>query len=1183
MRCRNCDSENREGARFCRNCGALLALICHQCGAQSPPDTRFCDECGTALEVSPAAAPEAAAPAILERMSRLVPKEYAARLLATRGQAQPERRLVTILFSDVSGYTTMTGGLDPEDVMEVMEDALQVLIGPIYRYEGTLARLMGDAILAFFGAPISHEDDAERACRAALEIIAGAEEYAGRLLEERGIPGFDVRVGISTGLVVVGEVGSDLRVEYTAMGDAIWVAKRVESAALPGTILVTEDTHRLVGPLFETEALEPIQVKGKAEPVPVYRVLAARTVPDRQWGIYGVESPLVGRETEFSTLRQAVEQVQSGVGGIVTLIADAGLGKSRLVAELATQVPPTAVRWVEGRCPSYGTSVTYLLWLDILRGLLGVTSEHPAVMVRDTLRERVETLCREQVDEIYPYLAHLMSLPLAEGDEGALSALSGERLKSGTIRAVETYVQRVADERPLVIVCEDLQWADPTSADVLEQLLSLTDRASVLFVCVMRPLRERGAWRIRETAARLYPHRHIDLWLRPLSTKESETLLSNLLRKAGPPAGLLEHVLAYAEGNPFYVEEITRALIDSGCVVQDRETGSWQAVGDFRDVSMPDTLHGVLMSRIDLLPEDTKRTLQAAAVIGRIFPYRLLEAIVGSDRDLDSRLVTLQREQMIRERSRIPEREYIFKHELTREAAYNGLPKTRRRLLHRRVAEVLEGLFPERIEEQVTLLAQHWQRGGKPQKAAHFWAQAGDRARRLGASLEAVRFYRQALTQAGAHKKAESDTLAASVHERLADVYVENLSRHDDGLDHYASFLKLAESQQDLARGERKTAMVYLLSGDFAQAQGYYERALDRLGTLPVSIESNRVHCGLAHLLVFGNRLHEAADHARVALEISRELGDKRGLADAIKAMGIVAYNQGELQEACSHFEKSLELYRALGDLPRIAQGCNNVGEGYRRLGQMEQALEYLNEGLEVARRIGDPRDEALLSQTAGELCLDQGQWEKAVAHLEKAQALAEQSGAVERIISVHLTLGSAHESMGQLEAARRYLERAETLSREMQYLHFAPRAHLSLACLCATEGDFDEAWRWVRLAEERAGPQPSDLFTGLLHQCQGYLYHWVSEWGQAVAHLEQCLGFLERAKLPAEVAKTRLSLGAAYASRGEEGDKGRACEQLFAALSTFRRIGAAAYVNQVEATLAEMGCQGANEAPLSA
>jgi class 3 adenylate cyclase/DNA-binding SARP family transcriptional activator len=664
VRCLNCSAENSEGARYCMKCGARLALVCAECGSELPPDpeARFCLSCGTEIVAPPATH---ASDSIPERLDRVMPREFAQRLISTRGEVARERRVVTMLFSDVKGSRSMTEDLDPEEVMEIMEGALDVLIEPITRYEGTLARLIGDAILAFFGAPIAHEDDAERACRAALDIIERAQAYALRLQQQRGIAGFDVRVAIHTGLVVVGEVGPDLRAEYTAMGDAVNVASGMQEAAEPGTVLITEDTHRLIAPLFETEALGPIHIVDRAEPVLAYRVLASADVVGKGRGIAGLASPLVGREAELGALREVLERLQAGVGGIVTVVGEAGIGKSRLVAELQKAAVPLDVTWVEGRCLSYGGSIAYLPWLDMLRGLLGVSVEDPPAEVRRALRRFVETLCPDHLDEVYPYLGRMMSLPLEDEVEARLRGIEPKGLKVLTFRAVERVVDSASSGGPLVLMCEDLHWADPTSLELLEQLLGLTDRTSLLLICAFRPYRGHGCWGIREAAGRLYPHRHSDLYLGALSPSDSEALMGHLLEVEALPRPLRGRVLDHAEGNPFYVEEVIRSLIDSEVLVYDEATAQWQATQQVEDIAIPDTLQGVLMARIDRLQEEVRRVLQMASVIGRIFLHRVLSEIAQevqarpepSRRELDANLSALQREEMIRERARVPKME----------------------------------------------------------------------------------------------------------------------------------------------------------------------------------------------------------------------------------------------------------------------------------------------------------------------------------------------------------------------------------------------------------------------------------------------------------------------------------------------------------------------------------------------
>jgi tetratricopeptide (TPR) repeat protein len=457
----------------------------------------------------------------------------------------------------------------------------------------------------------------------------------------------------------------------------------------------------------------------------------------------------------------------------------------------------------------------------------------------------------------------------------------------------------------------------------------------------------------------------------------------------------------------------------------------------------------------------------------------------------------------------------------------------------------LEQSHSGRAVEQAAILAHHWRRAGEPLKAIDYLLQAGDHARQLGASPEAVSFYQEALAEASMLKTPESDAQLASIHDRLGDVYVESLSLHDEGLMHYTHFLQLAESQEDMARGERKVAVIHLLRGELDEAQQYYEQALERLKRLPPLAESSRVRCGLAYLLVYKNQLAEATAHARASLEASTQIDDVRGQADAHNALGIVASYQGVLKQASKHFEQALGLYRQIGDLPRLAKSCNNVGDCYRRLGHMARALEHLREGVEVAHRIGDTRDESLLLQTQAELLFDQGRWEDGIASLDAALALAEQSGVAERIIEVHTSLGLAHESLGQLAAARHHLDTADRLNEQMEHQQLRPRIYLGLARVSAAEGNMEQAARLVRLAEECAGSDASSALQAELHSTQAVLCEKNAEWDAAAAHLEKSLELVKEGNLQAEVAKTQLHLGGVLARRSAEGDKGRARDLL--------------------------------------
>ncbi len=656
-----------------------------------------------------------------------------------------ERKLVTILFADISGYTALAETMDPEAVRDLMNMCFEWLVPVIERYGGTVDKFTGDGIMALFGAPVTHENDAERALRTALEMRQALTTFNRQYETNLG-----VHFGVNSGLVIAGGIGTRERQEYSVMGDAVNLAARLEDLSAAGEVLVGPDTHRLTAPLFDFEALAPILVKGRSEPAPVYRLLAAKAVPGKVRGIAGLESELVGRGAEFAALRAAVERVQAGEGSVVTLVGEAGLGKSRLVSELQAHCSPSrdggneTPLWVEGRCLSYGSSLVYLLWLDILRDLLRVSSEDLPDAVDAQLRQQVQELCPERLADVYPYLARLMALPMAAEFAVLLQNVDGERLKSGVFFAVECLLEGMARRRPLVVVCEDLHWSDVASLELLVYLMELTTRAPILFLCLFRPEREHASWKLLDAAAQ-DGVRHVDVWLEPLTSDESKTLVGNLLRVEGLPAELRERILSHSEGNPFYVEEIIRSLLDDGAIERDPSTNQWVATREVASIAIPDTLHGVLMARIDRLEDETKRVLQLASVIGRIFFYRVLAAIAQEERALDTHLSTLQKEEMIRERVRQPELEYIFKHHLTQEAAYNGLLKKDRRAFHRQVAEALECLFPERIDEQIGLLAYHWEQAEEAEKATHYLLRAGDQARMVYAHHEAIDYYERAL------------------------------------------------------------------------------------------------------------------------------------------------------------------------------------------------------------------------------------------------------------------------------------------------------------------------------------------------------------------------------------------------------------------------------------------------------
>ncbi len=640
MKCSNCGFENPPNAKFCNNCGQPLALLCPNCGTKNPAGSKFCNNCGynlaqptPAAKAQPArAGSRAESPQAL--IEKYMPKELASKLEAARASRsmEGERRIVTILFCDVKGSTAMAEQMDPEEWADIMNRAFQFLIEPVYRYEGIVARLMGDAILAFFGAPIAHEDDPQRGLLAALDIVKGIGEYRDKVRQEKGLD-FDVRAGLNTGLVVVGNVGSDLKYEYTAMGDAINLASRMQSAADPNTILVSENTHRLVASLFEFEDRGMLEVKGKQEPVHVYRVLAARKGAVKTRGIAGLVSPMVGRRREFSTLMQITEDLRNGHGSIVSIIGEAGLGKSRLVAEwrkaVQIQSGEQPIRWIEGRCLSYGSSIAHHLSTDILRGVIGAPAGSSDEETRAALHSTLEQLLGQDIREAYPYLGHLLGIRLDDESAARVKYLDGPALQAKYVSAFRRLLQAAAAAAPTVIVCEDAHWADPSSVELGLQVLPIVADARIVFVFATRQDKDAPGWKLVAQSHEIAGAGATELYLAPLSESDSKQLVSNLLEVEALPDNIRQLILNKAEGNPFFVEEVIRMLIDRGGLEQ--QDGKWVVTREIQDIEIPDTLQGVLTARIDRLPEDVKRTLQIASVIGRKFQVKILQAVLEQE------------------------------------------------------------------------------------------------------------------------------------------------------------------------------------------------------------------------------------------------------------------------------------------------------------------------------------------------------------------------------------------------------------------------------------------------------------------------------------------------------------------------------------------------------------------------
>jgi class 3 adenylate cyclase len=646
----------------------------------------------------------------------------------TPGRAEDELRPVTALFADIVGSMALGERLAPDEVKVLVGECVSRMSRAIEEFGGTVQAYMGDGICGYFGVPVAHEDDPERAGRAALRIVELVSEYARDVAVAWGIEGFNVRVGINSGQAAVGPVGAGAPQEV-ALGDTPNVAARLQSLAEPGTIALGGATAERLAQRFVLEPIGEVSVKGRNEPVTAWRLVRARVAARET-----PPNPLVGRDGELERLRGAVEELAAGRGQVLLIVGDAGIGKTRLLDELRA-IAGARVTWLEGECVSYGGEL--LLWpcVQILKSWLGVEDAEPDVAVRTKLRARLGP----RLPEALPGLARLLAIRLEPGVEARPGSLSPDELAAEIRAAYRAWVESLAAERPVVVALEDAHWADASTRDLAEELLELTDRAPVLVAVTTRqdPASEGFRFRLRVLAD--YPHRTLELMLGPLSDEAAGRLLATMVPGV-LDAGARREIVERAEGNPLYLEELLRALVEGGGLVRRR---TWTLNHTAAAELLPPAIENLLVARVDRLPEEARQLAQVAAVAGRSFPVRVLEHVVGTEQ-VERTLPILLRAEIVREVRRYPELECTFKHGLFQEAALSTLTAERRRDLHGRVARAFEDVFADSLEEHLEILAQLYARSNELERALEYLVRAAARAEEFDAGAQAVELRRRA-------------------------------------------------------------------------------------------------------------------------------------------------------------------------------------------------------------------------------------------------------------------------------------------------------------------------------------------------------------------------------------------------------------------------------------------------------
>ncbi|MGZ6201502.1 MAG: AAA family ATPase [Thermodesulfobacteriota bacterium] len=1006
MKCLKCQTENPENLKFCGECGAKLEKVCPRCNSANPPQFKFCGECGQKLE----------AKEVIEKVEPSI---------------EGERKQVTVLFSDLSGYTAMSERLDPEEVKEIMSQVFGEITSIVNKYEGSIQKFIGDAVVAFFGVPKAHEDDPVRSIRAAREIHSLVEAMSPRV-EPRVGRSLSMHSGINTGLVVTGQVDQDGGTTGV-LGDTINLASRLSGLAKAGDILVGLVTYQLAEGHFIFERLEPAQVKGKAEPVQLYRLVSTKEKPLTLHRTFGLRADLIGRKAELAQLQEAVQRLRQGKGGIFSICGDAGTGKTRLLEEFRAALDLNEIQWREGHAYGYSQNIPYFPLIDLLNRTWQIEEGDSPEKVRGKIESGIENLVGKKQDAL-PFIGSLYSLSYPE-----IEGVSPEFWRSGLIKAVQAILSALTQSGPTVICLEDIHWADPSSLDLLRSILSEFSHPA-LFICAYRLPFSLFTSHQLSAIGKSYQ----EIRLQDLSASDSQDMMESLLKSKAIPQELRKFIQEKVEGNPFYLEEVINSLIESDILI--RDNGSWRLSRPIGESDISPTVQGVISARLDRLEKEMKRILQEASVIGRAFLYEILTKITELKGRLDHHLHRLEQFDLIRIRSLQPELEYVFKHALTQEVVYSGLLKKERQAVHERIALVMEQLFRNRLSEFYETLAFHFKRGQSLHKAVDYLMKSGEKSLKRYAVEESHQYYQEAfdLLKNKPAMTDEEKRLLIDLLNKWAYVFY---YRGD-----FRGLISLLSNHEELAEsvGKAELGMFYAWLGFglhcSGKAKGSYEYLCRALKT-GEEIEDRRVigyACTWLTWTCAGlGLLEEALDFGQRAQDISRSFeSDPYLYFKSLGGLGAVYYQSGETRKAFEVGKALLDYGERHSNIRSLVMGHGIMGGGYALRSDFHSAIECLETGTRLAV---DPFYSQLLRLNLGLSYLLSNQLDKAETALEEVLSYSRKFGAGWIGIQACIYMGVLLIAKGQMSQGLKLLEEGQGECLENQWRPHYARSEYAL------------------------------------------------------------------------------------------------------------------------------------------
>jgi predicted ATPase/class 3 adenylate cyclase len=1121
VKCPKCQAANPDDAKFCIECGGPLEFRCPKCGATTPARGRFCKECGYALrEAKPAP------PVDYSQPQTYTPKFLADKILSAGKSLEGERKLVTVLFADVVGYTTISEKLDPEEVRQIMDGCFKILMDEVHKYEGTVDKFTGDGMMALFGAPMAHEDHAQRACYAALAIQRALEAYGDKVKRESKVD-FKMRVGLNSGPVIVGAVGSDLRMDYTAVGDTVNLASRMQTMAEPGRILVSGEVHKMTRDFFRFESLGKLAVKGKGEPVEAYELLEATEVATRiEASIVRGLTRFVGRDKEMAILREAFEKAKAGSGQVVGIVGEAGVGKSRLLLELRRSLGSQDHTYLEGHCLHYGGTMAYLPVLDILRSYFDIQEGDREFLIRKRLEEKT-VIVDPKLKSVLPPLQDLLSFKV---EDEAYPKLEPQKKRERIFEAIRDLLIRESQGKPVILAIEDLHWMDKTSEEFLNYFIGFLANARILVILLYRP-EYTHQWASRSC----YSQIRVDQL--PLAT--SAELVRSILEEGEVAPDLRDLILNRAAGNPLFMEEFTHTLLENGSI--GKKDHQYVLTRKASEIQVPDTIQGIIAARIDRLDENLKRTMQVASVIGRDFAYRILHTITGMKEELKSHLVNLQGLEFIYEKSLFPELEYIFKHALIQEVAYNSLLIKRRREIHERIGKAIEEVYADRLEEFYEMLAYHYLMAENWEKAFQYLRLSAEKAHRSYSTHEAFRYYREALKALG----------------RLPDTEQNKRARVDITVPMVTVMVALNYPEGCLS----------ILEEALSAAEG--------LGDRPASLQLYSL-VGTVHSWA-GNNV-EALKFIQKAFDEAENLGDEFTALQTAVNLCNVYFNSGEAARLVDVATRAIALMEqtrvaSLGPAPEFDMYMmllDFLGWARSMLGDFDEGERLCGKAISVATEIHSQYSLAMAHVLWAVASTYRGRAESVLVHASEAKGICEKAQIDVFLGTCWMLEGYGHYYQDDFAIARECAGKSITLALEHRLVMVASPAYVLSGLVSQALGNLPEARRSMEQALKVARDNNQKHFEGQARICLARLTieEDASQVGAAEQTVLEGLEIVEDLQIRPLQAWGHLDLGETYAIAGQ---KKRALASLKKARQMCQEMGMDYYLARTEKALEKL------------